>query len=64
MTYDELVTAVTDYTENSVPSLDMNIFIRQAEQRIYNTIQFPSLRKNVTGVTTRSEEHTSELQSH
>jgi hypothetical protein len=29
----------------------MNTFINQAEQRIYNTIQFPSLRKNVTGVT-------------
>jgi hypothetical protein len=29
----------------------MNTFIQQAEQRIYNTIQFPSLRKNVTGVT-------------
>ena len=27
----------------------VNIFITQAEQRIYNTIQFPSLRKNVTG---------------
>ena len=59
MTYDELVTAVTDYTENSVPSLDMNIFIRQAEQRIYNTIQFPSLRKNVTGVTTINNKYLS-----
>ena len=27
----------------------VNTFITQAEQRIYNTIQFPSLRKNVTG---------------
>ena len=52
MTYDELVTAVVDYTENDVPTADMNTFIRQAEQRIYNTVQFPSLRKNVTGITT------------
>lgn len=52
MTYDELVTAVVDYTENDVPTTDMNTFIRQAEQRIYNTVQFPSLRKNVTGITT------------
>jgi hypothetical protein len=29
----------------------MNTFINQAEQRIYNTVQFPPLRKNVTGVT-------------
>jgi hypothetical protein len=28
------------------------VFVTQAEQRIYNTVQFPSIRKNVTGVTT------------
>ena len=49
MTYDELVTAVSDYTENTFPTADMNTFITQAEQRVYNTVQFPSLRKNVTG---------------
>jgi hypothetical protein len=27
----------------------INTFIRQAEDRIYNTVQIPSLRKNVTG---------------
>ena len=59
MTYDELVTAVTDYTENAVPTTDMNTFIRQAEQRIYNTVQFPSLRKNVTGSTTSSNKYLS-----
>ena len=51
MTYDELVAAVTDYTENTVPTVNMDTFIQQAEQRIYNTVQFPSLRKNVTGST-------------
>ena len=59
MTYDELVVAVTDYTENTVPTVDMDIFIRQAEQRIYNTVQFPSLRKNVTGFTTASNKYLS-----
>jgi hypothetical protein len=59
MTYDELVTAVTDYTENTVPTVDMNTFITQAEQRIYNTVQFPSLRKNVTGYTTASNKYLS-----
>lgn len=29
----------------------MNTFIVQAETRIFNTVQFPSLRKNVTGTT-------------
>ena len=39
MNYTELVTAVTDYTENTVPTDTMDTFIRQAEQRIYNTVQ-------------------------
>ena len=41
MNYDDLVTAVSDYTENTFSDVDMNTFIQQAEQRIYNTIQFP-----------------------
>jgi len=35
----------------------VNTFITQAEQRIYNTIQFPSLRKNVTGTLTTSNKY-------
>ena len=49
MDYTALVTAISDYTENTFQTVDMNIFITQAEQRIYNTVQFPSIRKNVTG---------------
>jgi hypothetical protein len=30
----------------------INTFITQAEERIYNSVQIPALRKNVTGVTT------------
>jgi hypothetical protein len=59
MTYDELVAAVTDYTENTVPTVSMDTFITQAEQRIYNTVQFPSLRKNVEGVTTLNNKYLS-----
>ena len=59
MVYSDLVTAVQDYTENVPPTTDMNTFIRQAEQRIYNSIQFPSLRKNVTGATTASNQYMS-----
>jgi len=55
--YAELVTAVSDYTENTFPTADMNTFIEQAEQRIYNTVQFPSLRKNVTGVTSPANKY-------
>jgi hypothetical protein len=49
MTYNELVTAVQDYCENTFLTVDMNTFIRQAEQRIYNTVQIANLRKNMTG---------------
>jgi hypothetical protein len=37
----------------------LNRFITQAEQRIYNTVQFPSLRKNVTGSVTTSNKYLS-----
>ena len=59
MNYAQLVVAVTDYTENVVPTANMNTFISQAEQRIYNTVQFPSLRKNVTGVTSSGNKYLS-----
>jgi hypothetical protein len=62
MTYDELFASIQSYTENQFPATyladgssvspttQINTFITQAEQRIYNTVQFPSLRKNVMGV--------------
>ena len=49
MNYTELVTAIEDYTENTFETFDVNTFIKQAEQKIYNAVQIPSLRKNVTG---------------
>lgn len=59
MNYSQLVTAITDYTENTFSVTDMNTFIEQAEQRIFNTIQFPSLRKNQTGTVTASNPYLS-----
>ena len=59
MNYTELVTAVSDYTENTFPTADMNTFIKQVEQRIYNFVQFPSIRKNVTGVTATNNKYLS-----
>jgi hypothetical protein len=49
MNYADLVIAVSDYCENTFPTVDMNIMIKQAEQRIYNTVQIANLRKNMTG---------------
>ena len=57
MTYTELVTAVQDYCENTFPTADMNNFIKQAEQRIYNTVQLANLRKNVTGSLTQGNKY-------
>ena len=59
MNYDQLVTAVQDYCENNFPTTDMNTFIRQAEQRIYNTAQPANLRKNVTGTITSTNKYLS-----
>jgi hypothetical protein len=59
MNYNQLVIAISDYTENTFGVADMNTFITQAEQRIYNTVQFPSLRKNVTGTLTSANPYLS-----
>ena len=57
MTYDELCTAIQDYVENSFSTTQLNLFIIEAEQRIYNSIQLPDLRKNVTGVITQHNKY-------
>ena len=49
LNYAQLVVQIQDYTENTFTTTDINNFIQQAEQRIYNTVQLPALRKNVTG---------------
>lgn len=61
MTYTELVAAIKSYAENYETEFAANIpvFITQAETRIYNTVQIPALRKNVTGLTTTSNKYLS-----
>jgi len=59
MTYAELVTAIQDYSENTFPTTDINRFIEQAEQKIYNAVQLPPLRKNVVGNLTVSNRYLS-----
>jgi hypothetical protein len=59
MTYTELVTMVSDYCENTFQTADMDTFIRQAEQRIYNSVQLANLRKNVTGSLTNGNKYLS-----
>lgn len=57
MTYNELVAAVSEYSENTFPTSVMDTMIRQAEQRIYNTVQLANLRKNVTGSLTTGNKY-------
>ena len=59
MTYAQLVVAVSDYCENTFDTTDMNTMIKQAEQRIYNTVQIANLRKNVTGTITSGNKYLS-----
>ena len=57
MTYTELVAAIKSYTENDYTTTDVNTFIKNAEQRIFNTVQLPDLRKNVTGTMTSGNKY-------
>ena len=52
MNYTQLSDAIQAYTENTEANFiaEIPVFVQQAEQRIYNSVQFPSIRKNVTGV--------------
>jgi hypothetical protein len=54
-----LYDAIQAYTENTSTEFvaEIPVFVQQAEQRIYNSVQFPSLRKNVTGTTTASNKY-------
>jgi len=61
MNYTALSNAIQAYTENTEADFVANVpvFVQQAEQRIYNNVQFPSLRKNVTGVTSTNNKYLS-----
>ena len=67
MNYTELVAAIKGYCENDFPTTagsftstdQVNTFIKQAEQRIYNSVQFPAIRKNVTAATTINNKYLS-----
>jgi hypothetical protein len=61
MNYTELKAAIQAYTENTETSFvaESPVFVTQAEQRIYNSVQFPSLRKNMTGVVSTTSKYLS-----
>ena len=57
MNYASLCADIQDYVENSFSADQLATFVKQAEQRIYNSVQLPDLRKNVTGVTTNGNKY-------
>jgi hypothetical protein len=61
MNYVQLYQAIQDYSENTESLFVGNIarFVQEAEDRIYNSVQIPSLRKNVTGTLTASNKYLS-----
>jgi hypothetical protein len=71
MNYTELFSSIQTYTENQFPSVyladgstvtftsQINTIIKQAEQRIYNSVQFPPLRKNMLGSTSATNKYLS-----
>jgi hypothetical protein len=61
MNYVELNQAIQNYSENTESLFVSNIpmFIKEAESRIYNSVQLPSLRKNVVGTLTTNNKYLS-----
>ena len=57
MNYTELVAEIQSYVEDEFTTENIDTFITQAEQRIYNTVQLPALRKNVTGSLTAGNKY-------
>ena len=61
MNYETLYNTIQAYAENteSLFLANIPIFVQQCEERVYNTINFPSLRKNVTGTLTGGNQYLS-----
>ena len=59
MNYTELKTNIEDICENSFTDDQLAMFTEQAEQKIYNTVQIPALRRNQTGVLTADNKYLS-----
>tara|TARA_R110000737_G_scaffold314222_2_gene323948 strand:+ start:775 stop:1377 length:603 start_codon:yes stop_codon:yes gene_type:complete len=50
MNYTELKTNIEDIVEQTFTTDQLDMFIKQAEQEIYNTVRLPALRKSTVGL--------------
>ena len=57
MNYTELKANVEDICEQTFTADQHAMFVQQAEQKIYNTVQLPALRKNQTGTLTSGNKY-------
>ena len=57
MNYADLKTNIADICETTFTDAQISMFTKQAEQKIYNTVQIPALRRNVTGALTASNKY-------
>ena len=57
MTYSQLTANIQDICETTFTSDQLAMFVQQTEQFIYNTVQLPSLRKNVSGTVTSGNKY-------
>lgn len=57
MNYSELVAQIQDIAEDSFTTDQVDMFIKQAEQKAYQAAQFPAMRKNATGACTASDRY-------
>ena len=57
MNYTELKANIEDITENTFTDDQLAMFTKQAEQKIFNTVQIPALRKNQTGNLTQDNKY-------
>ena len=61
MNYETLYNSIQAYAENTEQLFVANIpvFVQEAEERVYNSVQIPALRKNVTGTLTAGNQYIS-----
>ena len=52
MNYTTLKTNIKQIAEHSFSDAQLDLFTQQAEQKIYNLVQFPAIRRNVSGTLT------------
>jgi len=57
MNYTELKTNIQDICENTFTDDQLAMFTEQAEQKIYNSVQIPELRRNQTGNVTSGNKY-------